>query len=99
MLHRRCGSDWGARAQGSAGECCSGGGQRCGGGTGIGLCDRWWGSGGWQLRGGVFPSSPEEVQEGLFAEVGQVITGIKVSSFLTPNIVSKNYAIHGIRLS
>ena len=37
--------------------------------------------------------------EGPFAKVVQIIGGLKFVSFLTPDMVSKNYAIHGIGLS
>jgi len=37
--------------------------------------------------------------EGSFAEVGQVITGTKFGSFLTPDVASKNDARHGIDYS
>ena len=33
------------------------------------------------------------------AEVGQVIAGTKLASFLTPDMASKNDAIHVIKLS
>jgi len=34
--------------------------------------------------------------EDSFAEVGQVIAGVKLASFLTPAMASKNNARHGI---
>jgi len=37
--------------------------------------------------------------EGSNAEVGQLITGIKIDSFLTPEMASKNDARHGIGLT
>jgi len=36
------------------------------------------------------------ISEGSFAEVGQMITGMKFASFLTPDMASKNYARHAI---
>ena len=37
--------------------------------------------------------------EGSFAEVGQLFTGIKFVSFLTPDMASKNDTRHGIDYS
>jgi len=37
--------------------------------------------------------------EGLNAEVGQLIAGMKYTSFLTPDMASKNEARHGIGFS
>jgi len=37
----------------------------------------------------------KDIFEGSNAEVGQLITGMKFSSFLTPDMASKNGARHG----